>query len=148
MRAAVWAAVGITYSVALTILVTGIIDLVGEDEISRHGIEVPADVIDVSVSSGGDSGPTSTVTVRFKPRGDDLTKTTTEVSYDGDFGAEHPNAERQGTRVEYDPNDPEHARILGETGDALDRVIAGVVFTAVIGGFAVLLWKRSDILGV
>jgi hypothetical protein len=36
---------------------------------------------------------------------------------------------------------------VGETGDALDRTVAGSVFTVLVVAFAVLSWRRPDVVG-
>ncbi|MEX2268468.1 MAG: DUF3592 domain-containing protein [Acidimicrobiia bacterium] len=146
-RFATWSAIVVRIPVALVMLGTGIADYESAGKLDERGAEVPAEVVHVTVNTGGEDGPTSTLTIRFKPRGDDPTKTMTNVSYDGDFEHDHPRADRQGIRIEYDPENPEHARVVGQSGDALDRMIGGAVFTRVIVAFAIVSRRRPDLLG-
>lgn len=106
-----------------------------KDALDARGIEVPAEVLDVSVKDGGEDGPTSVVTVRFKPRGDNTERTTNDVSYSDDFDDDFPSARSAGVRVEYDPRDPELARIPGE--DSSIGWIMGYLSAAIALAFGI-----------
>ena len=106
-----------------------------KDALDAHGVEVPAEVLDVSVEEGGEDGPTSVVTVRFKPRGDSTERTTTDVSYSDDFNDDFPKARSRGVRIEYDPRDPELARIPGQ--DSALGWIMGYLSAAIALAFGI-----------
>lgn len=146
-RVATWVSVVVLLAVSLFLLGTGIRGWVRVDDLDTRGVEVRAEVVHADVDTGGDSGQTSSVTIRFKPRGDERARTTTEVKYDGDLEADHPEARRDGIRIEYDPETPAHARIKGESGDWIDRTIAGSVFTVLLVAFAIVYRKRPGLLG-
>src|SRR5581483_10227102 len=113
------------------------------NELDERGVEVPAVVLDVHISHS-DSGDTSTLRVRFKPRGDAPTRFTTDVTYDGNFPKEHPRYDVDGVRVQYDPKNPEHARVAGEAGDWREKtIVGGLLLAGVMGTCAWLLVSRA-----
>ena len=112
-----------------------------KEALDARGIEVPADVLDVFVEEGGENGPTSEVTVRFKPRGDDTERITTDVTYDDDFNDDVPRWRSEGVRIEYDPRDPELARIPGQ--DSAIAWIVGYLFAAIALAFGIGLGAHT-----
>ena len=123
----------IAAAVALTVLST--MERNDKDALDARGVEVPARVLHVSVDDGGEDGPTSEITVRFKPRGDSPERITTDVTYDDDFKDDVPRWRSEGVRIEYDPWDPELARIPGQ--DSAIGWIMGYVSAAIALAFGI-----------
>ena len=148
LRITVWISLVVVFGVALYLLGSGITGAARSSDLDERGVEVPARVLDVSVDPGDDSGPSSELTVRFKGRGDERVLVTTDVTYDGDFDEDHPAGRRTGVRVEYDSQDASSARLVGESGDSQDRIVAGSVFTLLIPVLAIVYWRRPDLIGL
>lgn len=107
-----------------------------ERDLDERGIEVPAEVVRVSVDDSGDA-TTSEIVVRFAHRGDDPTVTETEITYDGDFEADFPDAEAEGVRIQYDPEHPGRARIAGDSHNrALELFVGAGLCALVAAGIA------------
>lgn len=122
----------------LLVGVAGVLTFFGIDELRRDdrldevGIEVPAEVVRASVDESSESTTTGLV-VRFTQRGDARTVTTAEITYDGDFPAEHPGFARDGVRVEYDPDDPQVVRLVGDGDERGIELLMGAALCLLIG---------------
>ena len=132
---------------AVGLAVWGFSELDKSARLDDVGVEVPAQLVRVSVDDSGES-TTSTLHVRFVQRGDARIETTAEITYDGDFADDRPGAVRRGVRIEYDPDDPQLVRLAGEDPDRGTGLLVGAALCLVVGlgaaGFAVYGWRNRD----
>lgn len=132
--------------IAVFLTVWGISEVRKHDRLDDVGVEVPAEIVRASVDDSGDT-TTTALRVRFTQRGDARVVTEVTISYPGDFFEDHPEARRAGTRVEYDPTNPEVVRLADDSGDiGVELLIgAGVTWIAgiTVGGLALRAWLRE-----
>jgi hypothetical protein len=117
---------------AALLTIWGVSELRKDSRLDDVGVEVPADVVRADVDDSGESTVTA-LTVRFTQRGDARTVTTAEISYDGDFPADRPRAVRDGVRIEYDPEDPQLVRLVGDDDDRGIELLVGAGLCLVLG---------------
>lgn len=127
------------------LMVWGLAELDKDQRLDEVGVEVPAQLVRADVDDSGDSTVT-TLVVRFVQRGDARIETTAEIAYDGDFVDEHPDAGRDGIRVEYDPDDPDVVRLVGHDDERGVELLVGAAVCAVVGavmaGWAARAWRN------
>ena len=133
----------VTLAVGVTLFVQGRDERRDSDALDERGMEVVAEVVSVSVDNRGDS-TTSDVVVRFNHPGDDPTVTETEITYYDDFEADFPDAEAEGVRVVFDPEQPQRARIASESNDHAFELFIGA---AVCAFFAIGLGVAAYLIG-
>jgi hypothetical protein len=140
-----WGAAALLLATSAVLTVVGIGELDKDRRLDEAGVEVPAMVVRADVDDSGDS-TTTTLSVRFVQRGDARTETRVEITYDGDFVAEHPGASGREVRIEYDPDEPSVARLVGDDDELGIEYLIGAVVCFVVGVgavvWAVLAWRR------
>jgi hypothetical protein len=143
-----WGGAALLLATSAVLAVLGIGELDKDRRLDRAGVEVPARVVRADVDDSGDS-TTTTLLVRYAQRGDARTGTSVEITYDGDFVAEHPGAKGRDVRIEYDPADPSVARLVGDDDElGIEYLVgAGVCFVVGVAAvvWAVFAWRRRDL---